>query len=69
VATVSVNSLLTEEGTRAVIVNALPAFAKGRVAPIFDDKTLLEIAGMLPDLDKARLDEIEALLQTAIPAE
>ncbi|HWV21057.1 MAG TPA: sulfatase [Devosia sp.] len=69
VATVSVNSLLTEEGTRAVIVNALPAFAKGRVAPIFDDKTLLEIAGMLPDLDKARLDEIEALLQTAVPAE
>lgn len=69
VATVSVNSLLTQDSTKAVLVNALPAFAKGQFATIFEDKTLLEIAGMLPDLDKARLDQIEASLQAAVPAE
>lgn len=69
VATVTVNSLLAEDSTKAIIVNALPAFAKGHVAPIFDDKTLLEIAGMLPDLDKARLDQIEASLQSVVPVE
>src|SRR5690606_4014597 len=69
VATVTVNTLLTEDSTKAIIVKALPAFAKGHVPPIFDDKTLVEIAGMLPDLDKARLDQIEASLQSVVPAE
>lgn len=69
VATVSVTSLLTKDSTKAVLVNALPAFAKGQFATIFEDKTLLEIAGMLPDLDKARLDQIEASLQAVVLAE
>lgn len=68
IATVDVSSLLTNSHARTIVVNAVPALDKG-VPPIFRDKTLLEIAGMVPHLDKARLDQIEASLQTVIPAE
>lgn len=69
VATVSVNSLLAESATRDIIVDTLPGLKSGRVPPIFDDKTLLEIAGMVPELDKARLDLVEQSLRAAVPAE
>lgn len=69
VATVTVNSLLAEDSTKAIVVNALPALDGSRIAAIFDDKTLLEIAGMVPHLDKARLDAIERSLQAVVPAE
>jgi arylsulfatase A-like enzyme len=69
VATLNVNSLLTNSHTKAVLVNALPALAGGTVPPIFRDKTLLEIAGMVPHLDKAKLDGLEQALQTAVAAE
>ncbi|GLQ08286.1 sulfatase [Devosia yakushimensis] len=69
IATVTVNSLLAEDSTKAIVVNALPALDGSRIAAIFDDKTLLEIAGMVPHLDKARLDAIERSLQAVIPAE
>ena len=69
VATLNVNSLLTNSHTKAVLVNALPALAGGTVPPIFRDKTLLEIAGMVPHLDKSKLDGLEQALQTAVAAE
>jgi Arylsulfatase A and related enzymes len=68
IATVDVNSLLTNSDARSIIVDALPALSKA-VPPIFHEKTLLEIAGMVPHLDKARLDQIEASLQSVVPAE
>jgi arylsulfatase A-like enzyme len=68
IATVDVNSLLTNSDTRPIVVGALPVLDTA-VPPIFQDKTLLEIAGMVPQLDKARLDQIEASLQTVVPAE
>jgi hypothetical protein len=52
-----------------VLVNALPSLSSGTIPPIFRDKTLLEIAGMVPHLDKARLDSLEHALQGAVAAE
>lgn len=69
IATVKVNSLLAKDSTRAILVDALPALDGGRIAPIFDDKTLLEIAGMMPHLDKVRLDAIEHSLRSVVAAE
>ncbi|KGE02190.1 sulfatase [Rhizobium sp. YS-1r] len=68
IATVPVNVLLAEDSTREIVADALPGLRGGKVPPIFDDKTLLEIAGMVPHLDKDRLDALEALLRTAVPA-
>ena len=68
VATVSINNLLAESAMRDIVVNAIPALEGRRIPPIFDDKTLVEIAGMMPQLDKARLDHIEQSLR-AIAAE
>jgi arylsulfatase A-like enzyme len=69
IATVDVNSLLTNSDARSIIVDALPALGGKAVPAIFTDKTLLEIAGMVPHLDKSRLDQIEASLQSVVPAE
>jgi arylsulfatase A-like enzyme len=68
IATVDVNSLLANSDARPIIVDALPAFSKA-VPPIFQEKTLVEIAGMVPHLDKARLEQIEISLQSVVPAE
>ncbi|MBF0678607.1 MAG: sulfatase-like hydrolase/transferase [Devosia sp.] len=69
IATLNVNSLLANSDTKAVLVNALPSLSSGTIPPIFRDKTLLEIAGMVPHLDKARLDSLEHALQGAVAAE
>ncbi|WP_117190224.1 sulfatase [Rhizobium terrae] len=68
IATVSVNALLAGDSTRHVIADVLPALRGGKVPPIFDDKTLVEIAGIVPHLDKDRLDALEAAFQTMTPA-
>ncbi len=68
IATVDVNSLLTNSDARLILIDALPVLGKA-VPAIFQDKTLLEIAGMVPHLDKASLDRLEASLQSVVPAE
>lgn len=68
VATVPVNVLLSQDSARAIVIEALPALRNGKVPAIFDDKTLLEVAGMLPNLPKERLVALEASLRTAVPA-
>lgn len=68
IATASINSLLANDAARGVVVNTLPNLGGNKIPPIFDGKTLLEIAGMVPQLDKARLDAIEASLQALVLA-
>jgi arylsulfatase A-like enzyme len=65
VATVTVGHLLAQDGSKAIVIDALSTF-KGGISPIHLDKTLLEIAGMVPYLDKARLDALEASLQAEV---
>ncbi|UYN98578.1 MAG: sulfatase [Devosia sp.] len=69
IATVDVNSLLANSHARSILVDALPALGGKAVPPIFNDKTVLEIAGMVPHLDRTRLEQIEASLQSIVPAE
>lgn len=68
IATVPLHELLARDTTRAILTEAVPPLRSGRLPAIFGDKTLLELAAVVPGLPRNTLETIETSLRQAVSA-
>ncbi|MDD7973220.1 sulfatase [Roseinatronobacter alkalisoli] len=68
IGTAPLRTLMADPETRNVVTEVLPRLKSAELPRLLSEKTLIELAGIWPDLGREGLEQLEAALQGKLPA-